>query len=99
MELTEREITEKYTNFKNFIELNIKENHKTKLNLLPSSSQEFIFYMLTLDYDNVNDMINQLSESFNISKDEYDPKIYDKFKLYLELFYDISQQIKNKNNN
>jgi len=81
-------ISQKYNNFISFLELNIKEEHKDKLQLLPDNVNEFLAYIMALEYDSIDDMINQLSQSFNISKNEYDEHIYNKFKLYLELFYD-----------
>ena len=86
-------INNKYENFKIFIKNNIKNRDSDKLDLLPVNAEEFLSYFCILDYDDVDEMIEQMSDTFNINKRNYDEEVYDKFKRYIEMFQDVNKQI------
>jgi len=77
-----------YGNFKTFLKVIVKDEHKSNLDLIPDTVDEFLSYLIVLNYKCVSDLVDYFGQISGINSDDYDEKDFDKFKLYIEYFFE-----------
>lgn len=77
-----------YGNFQTFLKLIVKDEHRGNLDLIPDTVEEFLSYLLVLNFGTIEELIQYFKDASGINEDEYDVKNYDKFKLYLLYFFE-----------